>query len=431
VDVRKNRLASYFLIFGVFFILLGAVLLYGFYEGRRGEVKPLSGNPAPGIVGLSRLVVGEAVVTVEGGFIKTFSGNVLKIRAISLSPTITVNARNSGKQTRLVVEVDNVRADNVQTPASLQLIRKDSNTISFAMDVPGREQRVISIYPPANPNRFTFFVLGDNRDGKPVFQKILRQINQKRPLFALDGGDLVSNGERWEYLDFEDTIEQVNVPFLTALGNHDIRNGGRRTYQELLAPDYYSFSFGNSHFIVLDSSSGGLGDVQFRWLEENLNKASAAGKNIFVFSHVPPFDPWRGRNRAFSNPNEQETFFDLMKRYRVTRVYASHIHSYFSGKRDGVTYVITGGAGAPLVSTKDFFHYVEVTVDGNKVTEKVVKIPASKLVSWRPRLVPADLRVRILSIFLFSLGSLLMLAGIAPTTIVFIKNSYRNRSKSL
>lgn len=422
--MKKKKVSSYFLIFGVFFILLGAVLLYGFYEGRRGEVKPLSGNPARGIVGLSRLVVGDAVVTVEGGFVRTFSRNVLNIRATSLSPTIIVNTRNSNKRTRFVVEVDNVRADKAQTPAPLKIIRKDSNTLSLTLDVPAREQRAISIYPPANPNRFTFFVLGDNRDGKPVFQKILRQINQKRPLFALDGGDLVSNGEKWEYLDFIDTIEQVNVSFLTALGNHDIRNGGRRTYQDLLAPDYYAFSFGNSHFIVLDSSSGGLGDVQFRWLEENLNKASAAGKNIFVFSHVPPFDPWRGRNRAFSNPNEQGTFVDLMKRYRVTRVYASHIHSYFSGKRDGVTYVITGGAGAPLVSTKDFFHYVEVKVNGNKVTEKVVKIPASKLVSWRVGLLPADLRIRILSTFFFSTGFILVLLGLIRGRLAFVKKFF-------
>ncbi|MFZ3063197.1 MAG: metallophosphoesterase [Actinomycetota bacterium] len=429
--MKKNAVARYFIIFGVFFLLLGAALLFGFYEGRRGQVKSPSGNPTRGIVGLSRLVVGDAVVSVEGGFIKTFSKSVLRVRATSLSPTIMVNARNSSKAVRLVVKVDNVRADNAQTPAPLELIREDSNTLSFTLDVPAREQRIIPIYPPANPYRFTFFVLGDNRDGKPVFQKILRQINQKRPLFALDGGDLVSNGEKWEYLDFEDTIAAVNVPLFTALGNHDIRNGGRRTYQYLLAPDYYAFSFGNSQFIVLDSSTRGLGDAQFRWLEETLNKASAAGKNIFIFSHVPPFDPVRGQNRGFSNPNERAAFVELMKRYRVTRVYASHLHSYFSEKRDGVPYIITGGAGAPLVSTKDFFHYVEVTIDGNRVTEKVVKIPASKLVSWRPSLVPADLRIRILSIFLFSLGSVLILAGIAPGLVAFIKNSYKNLSNSL
>ena len=38
----------------------------------------------------------------------------------------------------------------------------------------------------------------------------------------------------------------------------------------------------------------------------------------------------------------------LFKKYKVTHIFAGHIHGYYTGTWDGMPYTITGGAGAQL-----------------------------------------------------------------------------------
>ncbi len=91
--------------------------------------------------------------------------------------------------------------------------------------------------------------------------------------------------------------------------------------------------------------------------------------------HVPPFDP---RGYAFNKCLREEDSKDLLDLFRlsnVTRLFASHIHGYFSGVWEGVPYTITGGAGGGLQGSDPahfFYHYVEVQVadSGVEVTPK-------------------------------------------------------------
>jgi hypothetical protein len=67
----------------------------------------------------------------------------------------------------------------------------------------------------------------------------------------------------------------------------------------------------------------------------------------------------------------------LFRRYRVTHVFAGHIHSYFTGNWDGVPYTITAGAGAPLYGTDPqhfFYHYLKVTLTDGKIDIKVQRL---------------------------------------------------------
>ena len=67
----------------------------------------------------------------------------------------------------------------------------------------------------------------------------------------------------------------------------------------------------------------------------------------------------------------------LFKKYRVTHIFAGHIHSYFTGTWDGVPYTISAGAGAPLYGTDPehfFYHYLKVNVKGDKVQVQVRRL---------------------------------------------------------
>lgn len=58
-------------------------------------------------------------------------------------------------------------------------------------------------------------------------------------------------------------------------------------------------------------------------------------------------------------------------------VFAGHIHGYGREERNGTVYILTAGGGAPLYLPAfdgGFYHYVKVTVDGNKITDELVKV---------------------------------------------------------
>jgi hypothetical protein len=57
----------------------------------------------------------------------------------------------------------------------------------------------------------------------------------------------------------------------------------------LYGPAYYSFDFGGSHFVFLDSSPGwaqkrAISDEQYSWLERDLKRSQ--GKYIFVIKSM-------------------------------------------------------------------------------------------------------------------------------------------------
>ena len=240
-------------------------------------------------------------------------------------------------------------------------------------------KREISRIKVANPTDLTFAVFGDNKGNYSVFEPLLHDIDHDTEIvFAVDVGDLVSKGKRGKYRRFLNQVqENLTIPFLTAIGNHDLNNGHSGSYLEIFGPTFYSFQIGQSYFIVLDATTeSGFDRTERQWLEYELQKAQAS-KARFVFMHVPPFDPrGNGFNKCLPE-KDREDLLDLFRRYNVTHLFASHIHGYFSGVWEGVPYTITGGAGGGLQGSGPehfFHHYVKVHVSNGKVDIMVKRI---------------------------------------------------------
>ncbi len=240
---------------------------------------------------------------------------------------------------------------------------------------------------PEETDEFSFAVMGDNKNSFSTFQAILRDLDTKtdRLAFAIDIGDLVFDGAQEKYRVFYDQIKNEELPFLVAIGNHDIREEGRAIYYELFGPFYYSFTVGNSYFIVLDDANMIRFDPpQIAWLRQELEK-SRSYTHLFVFFHVPLRDPREASSHSLLDKGQVDEMLALFREYRVTRIFASHIHGYFTGEWDGVPYTITGGAGAELLGTDPnhyFYHYVVVDVDGDRVTTSVVRFPSPPAELW-------------------------------------------------
>jgi hypothetical protein len=229
----------------------------------------------------------------------------------------------------------------------------------------------------------TFAVLGDNRSNPAVFEQVLRHLDCDPDLaFAIDVGDMVEQGTLEQFDEFFKHLRSAaRLPFLTVVGNHDLgENQDLTLYREIFGPDYYAFQLRDHYFIVLnDNLHTGMGEAQMAWLEQELRK-SQSYKTRLVFLHVPLFDPRGGENHHCLPEATGRRLAALFHQYRVTHIFAGHIHSYFSGNWDGVPYTITGGAGAPLYGTDPkhfFYHYLKITLRGDQVEVQVRRLPAA------------------------------------------------------
>jgi len=231
-------------------------------------------------------------------------------------------------------------------------------------------------------NNFSFVVMGDNRDGNNVLKKIIHNINRDKNIsFVLNNGDLVPDGYKKEFSNYLDMIKKSNKPFLSIIGNHEIPwYDGESNYEHLFGKTHFAFSYGNSYFIVLDSSDKKIKKEQKKWLINEL-KISQKFTNRFIFSHVPLYDPRKGeyeKGHSFKNLKKAKELNDIFDKYKVTMLFCSHIHFYYRGMWQKTPFIITGGAGAPLKKYKKsgFYNYVKVTVSGAHVEYKVIKIDA-------------------------------------------------------
>lgn len=246
------------------------------------------------------------------------------------------------------------------------------------------------IAPPADSEHFMFAVAGDNRSTghsvsmPPTARQVFSELRLLQPAFCLWSGDTIygyddTAGEvRSEYAAFLSEATASETPVICAPGNHEINNRKdmEDLYEATMGPLYGSFDYGRSHFIAIDTEEAGgqsgVGPAQLQWLRDDLS--AHRGANIFVFSHHPLFP--HKKTSGFSDQANRDEVHRLFVQYAVKCVFSGHEHLYYRSEHDGVTYVVTGGAGAPSELPPDkggFQHYILVYVNGSEVTMSILE----------------------------------------------------------
>lgn len=221
---------------------------------------------------------------------------------------------------------------------------------------------------------FTFAAGGDNRGGEEIYRQILESVQKGGSAFLVHTGDLVNSGTEAQFKEFVQLMSDFKLPFYPVPGNHDNPNGLLTAYLKYSgAPAaHYSFDYGLVHFSLIDTSLGDASPQELAWLAADLEATSQPVKVVVL--HHPPFDP-AGTDHIMRQGNKE--FMELMTQKGVRLVLAGHIHSYDEQLRDGVRYIITGGAGAPLYPEPNrpaFYHYIRVKVRGEELTTEVVRV---------------------------------------------------------
>jgi Icc-related predicted phosphoesterase len=210
--------------------------------------------------------------------------------------------------------------------------------------------------PAGDSLRFVF--TGDSQrfydEADPLVESINKLTNVQ---FVLVAGDISDFGMAREMQWVDEKLRKLTVPYLTVIGNHDQVGNGRATYQHIYGALNYSFVYGDTKFILVDTNGREYkfnGQIpNMGWLRPQLQNQDGARRQIVV-SHVPP------TNEDF-DPAVRDGYVDALgEASNLVFEMNGHNHDYSITQPygDGVTYV-----------NSDSFekrHYMIVTVWGNK-----------------------------------------------------------------
>lgn len=201
-----------------------------------------------------------------------------------------------------------------------------------------------------------FAVYGDTRDGHDVHAAIVAGALAKEAELVLETGDLVrdsSSSAEWARFDAITSAMRAAIPFYPARGNHDNRGGDMfeaRLPRTGVSRErfHYSFDRGPVHFVAIDTEEAlGPGTPQYAWLDADMGRARRSGRSIVAFFHKPVFSIGSDALRR-DVAERRAALHPLFRRHGVLLAFSGHDHMYYRTIRDGVTYVVTGGGGAPL-----------------------------------------------------------------------------------
>ncbi len=269
--------------------------------------------------------------------------------------------------------------------------------------------------PVGEDSSFSFAVVGDSGSEGKGQLAVARLLENLEPDLILHTGDVVyPAGEERHYdrrffAPYRRLIK--TVPVFPVLGNHDVRKGHAAAFLENFHPPldnprstkrYYSFDWGNTHFVALDSElyygdKGSDPEEQKAFLEQDL--AATRKRWRVVFLHRSPY----GSSRHGGDRAVRENLEPLFVKYGVDLVFGGHDHVYErTVPIKGVTYVVSGGGGRRLYRagkgdltaySKSAHHAVFVRVDGGHLLLEAVEADGTvvdrmelcRSYPWEPR----------------------------------------------
>jgi hypothetical protein len=237
--------------------------------------------------------------------------------------------------------------------------------------------------PPGSTEPFVFGVAGDSRGGATVWASILAGMASHGVELRLFTGDAVVQGSRVnEWDDWYDAGVGYfeSVPTMTTNGNHE----GLAQPYFALSPlpgneQWYSFDYGNVHFATWNDTVATSADWQEQadWLAADLAASTRPWK--VVFHHKAAYSSCRPNGE---DANVRNYFVPVSEAGGVQLDLAGHNHNYertvpLAGglevpQVDGVTYVVTAGAGAPLYDNNQGYSYTHVAVEAQHYMVGVV-----------------------------------------------------------
>lgn len=146
------------------------------------------------------------------------------------------------------------------------------------------------------PDTFHVAFISDTHDHWDDFESWKNKVNEINKTnkidFAIHAGDFADFGHPQQYQWANEKLFKLDFPYVVTLGNHDLVSAGENAYKEMFGKFDFSFVYGTTKFVFLNTNSlefGNKGNVpDNEWLNKEINKDDC--EQIVLVFHVPPED---------------------------------------------------------------------------------------------------------------------------------------------
>lgn len=205
------------------------------------------------------------------------------------------------------------------------------------------------LYKMNKSKKFTAIISGDPqpRDSTEIVyyrnEIVAQMLKEDNISFYVPLGDIMYD-DLSLYPYYLEQVKNLGIPIWHVLGNHDLNYKAKNdreaheTWNTYFGPDYYSFEYGDAHFIALNTVYyegwnkeqnkrgnylGALTETQLKWLENDLTYVPI-NKRIVLLSHIPIIsDVYKGDRVEITN---RESLYKLLTDYNSLLALAGHMH---------------------------------------------------------------------------------------------------------
>ncbi len=233
-------------------------------------------------------------------------------------------------------------------------------------------------------NSFSFAVVGNIENSIAIFDnRILNELNNENIDFILSSGNNIIDSDEGKYRIFYRTLQKLQIPFVTSLGENEIEDEGQKNFYKYFGPFYFSFQVDDAYFVFLDTTGTTNLNWQKEWLQNELRSAQDYKHKIIVMNKAPIVVEAeyliKEEINYIASQQEREFYQNIFNQYEVDAVFSSNLPLYHKRNIDGVNYYISGGAGGDLIVDNDesFYHYLTVNVSPEGIDYNLNRIETS------------------------------------------------------
>jgi 3',5'-cyclic-AMP phosphodiesterase len=138
----------------------------------------------------------------------------------------------------------------------------------------------------------TIAFVGDSQRFYDELDKFIEKANTIPSLdFVILAGDITDFGLLEEYKLIQNMLAQLNVPYISVIGNHDVLAHGEEVFERMFGPMNDSFIYNDVKFVLHNTNGreylpGKVPDMNFLQHEFAPNDSA---KYFIGVSHIPPF----------------------------------------------------------------------------------------------------------------------------------------------
>jgi hypothetical protein len=273
--------------------------------------------------------------------------------------------------------------------------------------------------PAPGTGTVRFIAFGDSGVGSTAQRQLAARMTADEFDLSLHTGDVVYGSEEMKgggsYAQYDGWFFDIYGPWLRSrpifpsIGNHDDEVDYGRPYRDMFVlPDggatsgyadhaerFYSFDYGPVHFVAIDTELAfhdpARRQAQLSWLERDLATTTMPWRVAYMHR-----SPYSAGTEHGSDLEVRRHIGPILEKYGVQLALTAHEHIYertiplqeYSATGGPVTYVVTGGGGAPVYPAGTAYwtavsasvhHYTRARADECTLSIEAVRIDGSVL----------------------------------------------------